>query len=95
MSTYQEYQKQLLELTKLAEEARKSELNQAKEKIHAILSEHGLTIADLGLEKPFKNPKVQVAAKYRNTTTGETWSGRGRPPLWLEGQDKNDYLIKA
>ncbi|MCX7209982.1 MAG: H-NS histone family protein, partial [Burkholderiales bacterium] len=33
-------------------------------------------------------------AKYRNNTTGETWSGRGKPPKWMAGHDKSQYLIK-
>jgi DNA-binding protein H-NS len=28
-------------------------------------------------------PRKPVAAKYRNTATGETWSGRGKAPKWL------------
>lgn len=32
--------------------------------------------------KPAK-PRKPVAAKYRNSATGETWSGRGKAPKWL------------
>jgi DNA-binding protein H-NS len=35
-----------------------------------------------------------VPTKYRNEATGETWTGRGRAPKWLEGKNKDDYLIK-
>jgi DNA-binding protein H-NS len=30
---------------------------------------------------------------YRDPATGDTWSGRGRPPLWMEGH-RDDYLIQ-
>jgi len=39
-----------------------------------------------------------VAPKYRNTKTGETWSGRGRTPRWLaeleaQGKSRDDYRV--
>jgi DNA-binding protein H-NS len=30
-----------------------------------------------------KPPAQSPAVKYRNPGTGETWSGKGRPPKWL------------
>jgi DNA-binding protein H-NS len=30
-----------------------------------------------------KSPAQSPAVKYRNPGTGETWSGKGRPPKWL------------
>jgi DNA-binding protein H-NS len=40
-----------------------------------------------------------VAAKYRNTATGETWSGRGRSPKWLvalenAGRNREEFAVK-
>jgi DNA-binding protein H-NS len=32
--------------------------------------------------------------KYRDTATGQSWTGRGRAPKWLEGKNKEDFLIK-
>ncbi|WP_084162709.1 H-NS histone family protein [Paraburkholderia bannensis] len=34
-----------------------------------------------------------VGAKYRNPQTGQTWSGRGRAPAWIEGKDRTQFLI--
>lgn len=95
MSTYQEYTAKIAELQQLAEAARKNEIAGAKAQITAIMKDYGLTIADLGGAKA-KTTKVRipVAAKYRDDATGETWTGRGRSPKWLEGKDKNQYLIK-
>lgn len=31
--------------------------------------------------------------KYRDPETGKTWSGKGRAPNWLEGKDRDDFLI--
>ncbi|WP_311197455.1 H-NS histone family protein [Rugamonas brunnea] len=96
MTTYQEYKAKIAELENLAETARKSELQAAKEKIAAIMRDYGLTLADLGpvaKAKPVKT-RAPVPTKYRDDATGQTWTGRGRAPKWLEGKDKEQYLIK-
>lgn len=42
--------------------------------------------------------KKPVAPKYRNAETGDTWSGRGKPPRWLSeaeaaGKTRESFLI--
>jgi DNA-binding protein H-NS len=37
--------------------------------------------------------------RYRNTETGETWIGKGRPPAWITvqekaGRDRKEFLIQ-
>ncbi|PHV21330.1 histone family protein nucleoid-structuring protein H-NS [Janthinobacterium sp. BJB446] len=95
MTTYQEYTAKIAELQELAEAARKNELAGAKAQIAAIMKQYGLTIDDLRETKPkaVKAPGT-VAVKYRDDATGDTWTGRGRPPKWMEGKDKDQYLIK-
>jgi hypothetical protein len=39
--------------------------------------------------------KSTVAAQFKNPETGETWTGRGHAPRWLEGKDRNAYRIKG
>jgi DNA-binding protein H-NS len=96
MSSYQDYQKQIAELQAKAEAARRAEVAEAKAKIQAIMSEYGLTIADLGsgAKQSPKAARKPVEIKYRDDTTGDTWTGRGRAPKWLEGKDKIQYLIR-
>lgn len=95
MSTYQEYTAKIAELQQLAEAARKNEIAGAKAQIAAIMKDYGLTVADLsGVKTKAVKERSPVASKYRNDATGETWTGRGRSPKWLEGKDKNQYLIK-
>lgn len=31
--------------------------------------------------------------KYRDPESGATWSGRGRPPSWIEGKDRTQFQI--
>lgn len=70
----------------------------AIDKIMAIMSEHGLTLADLqgaapkaatrgrkkgAAAKPAAAAKSKVEAKFRDAATGATWTGRGKTPRWL------------
>ncbi len=91
MATLQELIAQKDALDKQIEQTRTRDRDQAVEKVRALMSEHGLTVADLG-SRPAVRPArkttagsgVKVAAKYRNASTGETWSGRGLQPRWLK-----------
>ncbi len=43
-------------------------------------------------------PKRPVPPKYRHPDTGETWTGRGKPPRWItnaeaEGKTRDEFLI--
>jgi DNA-binding protein H-NS len=33
------------------------------------------------------------APKYRDPATGATWTGRGKPPNWINGKDRDSMLI--
>ncbi|MTW14316.1 H-NS histone family protein [Pseudoduganella eburnea] len=95
MSTYAEIQAQIAELETKAKEARAAELAGAKEKIAEIMAAHGLTLDDLrGVRTKASKARQPVPAKYRNPESGDTWTGRGRAPLWLAGKNKGDFLIK-
>lgn len=62
------------------------EREQAVLKVRALMADYGLTVLDLGKgAKSRKEGKVsKVAAKYRDKSTGQTWSGRGLQPKWLK-----------
>lgn len=95
-TSYQDYQKQIAELQAKAQEVRNAEVAQAKAQIHALMKEYGLTLADIGdiAKRPPKPPRKPVDIKYKDQATGDTWTGRGRAPKWLEGKDRNQYLIR-
>jgi len=94
MTTYADLKRQIQELQEQAEKARASEIAGAKAKIQEIMQTYNLTVSDLGgTLKAVKVPKA-VAAKYRDLATGQEWTGRGRAPTWLNGENKEDYLIK-
>lgn len=94
MSTLQELLARKAELDQQAQalerqlqEARRDERQQVIAKVKALLVEHGLTVADLGIRqvdgRKVKTARSTVAPKYRHPKTGETWSGRGLRPRWL------------
>lgn len=65
-------------------ETKERERADAIAKVKSLMSDYGLTAADLS-SRPAKQAKTsKVAVKYRNQATGETWSGRGLQPKWLK-----------
>jgi len=94
MPSYQEYQEQIAKLKELADKARRDEISEAKKRVQSLMSEYGLSITDLLEQKQPSKKRAAVDAKYRDTATGQTWSGRGRAPRWLDGKDKEAYRIK-
>lgn len=109
MTTYQDLlaqktalEKQAAELEKALAEARRAERAGVIAQIKSLLAEHGLTVADLGTVKPAKAPSAsagrKVAPKYKNNATGETWTGRGLQPKWVQaalatGKKIEDFAI--
>ena len=108
MSSYQdllakrdELARQAAELEKQLQEARRAERAGVIAQIKSLMAEHGLTLADLG-NKVGKAPSAsagrKVAPKYRNAATGETWTGRGLQPKWIQaaiasGKKLEDFAI--
>ncbi len=61
-------------------------------KVRELIREHDLTPEDL--QGPAKIRGAQGQPKYRDPATGATWTGRGKPPNWINGKDRIDLLIK-
>lgn len=74
--------------------ARKIESTDALRRVQALVSDFGFTTQQafpLVGTKP--KDKRRGDAKFRNPVTGATWTGRGKPPQWLEGKNRDDFLI--
>lgn len=101
MSTLQQLLDQKAELDKQIESTRRQERSDAISQVRALMDQHGLVIADLGLrggKTAAARKGSKVAAKYRNNATGETWSGRGLQPKWLKsalesGRKIDDFAV--
>jgi len=72
--------------------------------IHSLMSEHGLSLEDLGSTPVAKKRGGKVAtttsvsksagvAKYRDPKTGATWSGHGRAPGWIASAKNRDKFL--
>lgn len=76
------------EIKRRTEEATSAAREAAIEKLKAIAREHGYSLEELaGTKKPRKSSGARkpVAAKYANPSNpSETWTGRGRKPLWVQ-----------
>lgn len=66
--------------------------------IKTVVDQYKIPLADLvealgGLKKTRKSSGT-VKPKYRNPDNHEqTWTGRGKAPLWIKDKDKNQFLI--
>lgn len=99
MPTVNELLAQKAAIEKQIAEAQRDERAQAITKVRALMSEHGLSLADLsGRTAPAKRTGAKVPPKYRNAETGDTWSGRGLQPKWLKaalasGKKLGDFAL--
>ena len=79
---------QRAEIERQITEARRQERADAIAKVRALMTEHGLTVADLtakstGTRAASGGEGRKVAAKYRDPASGQTWTGRGLKPKWI------------
>ncbi len=86
-------------LEKAITQARQNEISTAVTRVREIVAEYGLTAHDVfpgragktgGASKP---TPTKVAAKYRDPATGQTWTGRGKAPKWIDGKSREQFLI--
>lgn len=85
--------------------ARKNHVQEVRTKIEALLKNAGLTMAEVYPRRGgqwSKGPKAAVPPKYRNPANpAQTWSGRGKRPLWFsealrrKGVSADSMLIRG
>ncbi len=102
MATLKELVAQREALDKEIENTKKHARSEAIAQVRALMSEYGLTAADLNSKGTAKKGGARsggkVAIKYRNEATGDTWSGRGLRPNWLKvalasGRKIDDFAV--
>jgi DNA-binding protein H-NS len=91
MASLKEIQAQIDQLQRQAAEQRDHELSGAMKQIRDLMQEYGINVDDLQVVRKKGAPKKSTAVLFRNPETGNTWSGRGRMPNWLTGQDKERF----
>ncbi len=113
MSNYQELlakreelSRQAAEIERRLKEAQRAEKLKVIAQVKELMAANGLSVADLELGGKRAGAGVgrsaiagtKVAPKYRNSETGETWTGRGLKPKWLQnaiaaGKNLEDFAI--
>jgi DNA-binding protein H-NS len=97
--TYAELAELRTQVDRLMVEKQNAERVALRQKLADMAKEHGLTLDEV-LGKGRKG-KGSVAPKYRDPKNPEnTWTGRGRMPLWMvaatkgnKAKKKDDFLI--
>jgi DNA-binding protein H-NS len=101
MASVNELLAQKAAIEKQIAEAQREQRAEALSKIRSLMSEYGLSVADLS-GRAAAGARVgtgsKVAPKYRDPQTGYTWSGRGLKPKWLssalaEGKQLEDFKL--
>ncbi|WP_080418707.1 H-NS histone family protein [Burkholderia ubonensis] len=97
MTTYLDLKAEIRTLQVQAELARKNEVQRVIGEIQKVIAEFDLKPEDLFADIQRKTRRVRRRApalvKYRDPASGAVWSGRGRAPRWIAGQDRENFLI--
>ncbi len=105
MDTYRRVKQQIAELEKKAAELRRAEAAKVIADIRKKIAKFELQPDDLfgalpaAVAAPVKarrgrpSSTVKAAAKYQDPVSGKTWSGHGKAPNWIRGQDRQAFLI--
>lgn len=87
------------EIKRRTEEATSAAREAAIEKLKQIAREHGYSLEELaGTKKPRKSSGARkpVAPKYANPANpSETWTGRGRKPLWVQAALNQEKSLES
>ncbi|KGG84421.1 histone [Comamonas thiooxydans] len=94
MATYKELLEQRAQLEKQISDARKAEVGDAVAKIRALMKDFDLSISDIAPSRA-ADKREKVEPKFRDPTTGATWTGRGKPPAWIKDKNRDDFAIKS
>lgn len=103
MSSLPELMAQKEALEKRIADARRTERAEAIQKIKLLMDQYGLTAADLtarsGGGAGGTRKGTKVPAKYKDPSSGDTWSGRGLQPKWLKaalaaGRKLSDFAVR-
>jgi DNA-binding protein H-NS len=96
-ASYKELLAQRETLEQAIAQARQNEISAAVAKVRELVSEFGLTSQDVFPGRSVKSASTKtaskVAAKYRDPATGQTWTGRGKAPKWIDGKDRTPFVI--
>lgn len=94
-TSYKELLKQRDQLEQQISEARRRELADAITQARTLVAEYGLKAEDIFPAGRARSASAgtKVAPKYRNPATGQTWTGRGKAPKWIQNENREQFAI--
>lgn len=84
------------ELEKQIDEMRIRERDSVLQDVRQKIVAFEISASELGFGgrgRPAKRVRSGVAPKFRDPESGSTWSGRGKPPKWIAGKDRTEFVI--
>ncbi|KEH09668.1 H-NS family nucleoid-associated regulatory protein [Delftia tsuruhatensis] len=93
MHNYKTLLQQKAELDARIAEVMKTEKAGALAEVRALVQQYQLTEQDVFPARGVKSKGSTGEPKYRNPATGSTWTGRGKPPHWILGKEREQFLI--
>ncbi|SDZ62757.1 H-NS family nucleoid-associated regulatory protein [Delftia lacustris] len=93
MSEYKTLLQQKAELDARIAEVMKTEKADALAEVRAMVQQYQLTEQDVFPTRSVKSKSSVGEPKYRNPVTGSTWTGRGKPPHWILGKEREQFRI--
>lgn len=95
MSDYKTLLQQKAELDARIAEVMKTEKAGAVSEVRTLVQQYQLTELDVFPTSGSKVKGPAGAPKFRDPETGATWTGRGKPPNWINGKDREQFLIET
>lgn len=91
MTTYAELQAQKAAIEKELLKREKEAFNEVVTTVAATCKAAGFALDEMAaalttLRNRRQRAGTKAPAKFRNTATGKTWSGRGKQPSWVGGE---------
>ncbi|WP_155028121.1 H-NS family nucleoid-associated regulatory protein [Burkholderia pseudomallei] len=93
MSDYQRLVSERKALLKRLEVAKQEQRALALANIRKLIAEFELMPNEVFGRKYKPRDPAARAARYRDPETGATWSGFGRPPMWIAGKEREAFAI--
>ena len=92
MTTYAELQAQKAAIEKELLKRKTEAFNEAVTTFAATCKASGFALDEVAaalttLHNRRRRARAKAPAKFRNTATGKTWSGRGKQPSWVGGEN--------
>ncbi|AVO50280.1 histone [Melaminivora suipulveris] len=96
-ASYKDLLKEREALDQRIKDAHRREVSSAVSRVREIVAEFDLTPQDVfpsgKAPRATAGTGAKIAPKYRNPATGQTWTGRGKPPRWIQNQDREQFAI--